>query len=76
MMTVCLLEMLSDEEFKSVRGRPLGSKNIRRTRKTVESMWEELGCYARKAYRMSMDAFELLHESLEEKLKEEFNAGP
>ena len=52
MIAACVLDMLdSEEEEKSLRGRLLGSKNIRRTRKKVEHMWSELGCYARKAWR-------------------------
>ena len=51
----------------------LGSKIIKRKRKTLQCMWAELGCYAWKAYRLSMDAFDLLHGTLESALKEEFN---
>ena len=76
MMTACVLEMLDEEEQGKLRGRMLGAKNIRRTRKSVEDMWSELGSYARKAYRMSLDAFYLLHDTLEDALKEEFNSGP
>ena len=76
MMTACVLDILNDDDMKAVRGRLLGSKNIRRTRKSVESMWEELGGYARRAYRMTIDAFNLLHETLEDSLKEEFNIRP
>jgi len=40
-------------------------------------MWSELGhSYARKAYRMSLDAFYLLHDTLEDALTEEFSSGP
>ena len=38
MMTTCVLEMLSEDEQRTRRGRILGSKNIRRIRKSVESM--------------------------------------
>ena len=75
MMTACVLEMLNDDELKGRRGRMLGSTNIRRTRKSVEGMWAELGSYARKAYRMSMESFDLLHETLRPALDEEFNVG-
>lgn len=73
MMTACVLEMLSEDEQRTRRGRILGLKNTRRIRKSVESMWDELGCYARKAYRMSMESFNLLHDTLEPALREEFN---
>ena len=73
MMAALVIEMLHEDELKHLRGRLLGSKNIRRTRKKVESMWAELGCYARRAYRMSLDAFNFLHETLEPALREEFN---
>lgn len=74
-MAALVIEMLHEDELKHLRGRLLGSKNIRRTRKKVESMWAELGCYARRAYRMSLDAFNFLHETLEPALREEFNVG-
>ena len=71
-MTALVLDILADNEnAKSPKGR-LHSKTIRRTRKSVQGMWDELGSYARKAYRMSWDTFQLLHETLEEKLIEEF----
>ena len=73
MMSACVLDMLDDDEQKKLQGCMLGSKNIKRKRKTLQDMWAELGCYARKAYRMSMDAFDLLHGILESALKEEFN---
>ena len=49
MMTACVLDMLSDDDTNTLRGRLLGSKYIRRTRKSVESMWAELGGFARRA---------------------------
>ena len=64
MMAACVLEMLGDEDAKPLRGRMLGSKNVRRTRKKVKNLWAELGCYARKAYRMSMEAFGVLHDTI------------
>ena len=35
-------------------------------------MWEELGCYARKAWRMTIESFNVLHETLQTKLEQEF----
>ena len=74
MMAACVLEMLGDEDAKPLRGRMLGSKNVRRTRKKVKNLWAELGCYARKAYRMSMEAFDVLHDTIEDALEEEFKS--
>jgi len=76
MMTACVLEMLDKEEQGKLRGHMLGSKNIRRTRKSVADMWSELGSYSRRTYRMSLDAFYLLHDTLEDALTEEFSTGP
>ena len=73
MMTACVLDMLDEDEQKKLRGCMLGSKNIKHKRKTLRGMCAELGCYAQKAYRMSMDAFDLLHGTLESALNEEFN---
>ena len=75
MMVSCVLDLLDEEQQRNLRGRLYGTKNVRRTRKKVDSMWSELGSYARKAYRMRKQSFELLHEILEPKLKEEFNSG-
>ncbi|KAL7526510.1 hypothetical protein ACHAXR_001523, partial [Thalassiosira sp. AJA248-18] len=94
MMTACVSDMLTEEEQKNLRGRLLGAKTVRRTRKTVvnmrsylytamqvcvrilDNMWRELGYHARKAYRMSMETFDLLHERLEPALREEFKCQP
>ena len=48
MMAALVIEMLHEDDLKYLRGRLLGSKNIRRTRKKVESIWAELGGYARR----------------------------
>ena len=47
MIAACVLDMIDETEQKKLRGRLLGSINIRRTRKRVEKLWQELGCYAR-----------------------------
>ena len=73
MMAACILDMLDEDEEKSLRGRLLGSKTIRQTRKKVKSMFAELGWHARKAWRMSLDTFLILHETLQERLEEDFN---
>ena len=75
MMAALVIEMLHEDDLKHLRGRLLGSKNIRRTRKKVESIWAELGGYARRAYRMSLDCFNYLHKTLEPALREEFEVG-
>ena len=64
LMTACVLDMLTEDEQKNLHGRLLGSKTIKRTRKKVIHMWEELGSYGRKAYRMSIKTFDMLHERL------------
>ncbi len=71
-MAACVLDMLNDDEAKPLRGRLLGSKNIRRTRKKIDNLWQELGCHARRAHRMSRESFDLLHDAIEPTLKEEF----
>ena len=66
MMVACILDLLDEDmEQKTLRGRLLGSKNIRRTRKKVEGMFAELGCYGRKAWRMTLESFLVLHDLLE-----------
>ncbi|KAL7541332.1 hypothetical protein ACHAWF_012614 [Thalassiosira exigua] len=75
MMAACVMEILDDDELVGLKGRMLGSNNIKRTRKTVEGMFTELGPYARKAYRMSLDAFYVLHDTLEDALRQEFNVS-
>jgi len=66
--------MLGDENAKPLRVRMLGSKNVCHTRKKVKNIWAELGCYARKAYRMRMEAFGVLHDTIEDALEEEFKS--
>lgn len=74
-MAACILDIHSKDELKHLRGRLVGSKNIRRTRKSVESMWKELGCYSRTAYRMSIASFHTLHSILQSDLCREFKVG-
>ena len=74
-LAACILDIHSEDELKHLRGRLVGSKNIRRTRKSVESMWKELGCYARTAYRMSIESFHKLHSTLRSDLCREFKVG-
>ena len=76
LMTACVLDMLTEDEQKNLHGRLLGAKTIKRTRKKVGNMWEELGCYGRKAYRMSIETFDMLHDRLEPALREEFKCRP
>ena len=42
----------------------LDLKNIKHTRKEVDKIFDELGCYQRKAYRMSRESFQKLHDEL------------
>ena len=65
LMFALVLDILADDEnVKSPKER-LHSKTISRTRNSVEAMYNELGWHARKAYHMSWDAFQVLHETLE-----------
>mmetsp|Transcript_8527 Transcript_8527/g.12462 ORF Transcript_8527/g.12462 Transcript_8527/m.12462 type:complete len:280 (+) Transcript_8527:160-999(+) len=73
MMVACVLEILDLDDEEVVVGRTIGSTNIRRTRKKVKDMWKELGCYARKAYRMNMDSLKKLHSLLLPALRDEFD---
>ena len=43
MLVVCLLAILSVDDQRSLRGRCLGSKNIARTRKQVDSLFQHWG---------------------------------
>ncbi len=64
--------MLSLDDRKSLRGRYLGSKNIERTRKQIDDLFQELGAHQRRAYRMRVDQFTELHEKLLPELLKEF----
>ena len=75
MMAACVLDLLDGEEEAERRGQIRGSRNIRRTRKRLDDMWEELGSYGRKAYRMSRESFMTLHENLCPSLEEQFDDG-
>ena len=62
-----ILAMLEeDEDFDAsiLHDRLLGTKNIKRTRKRVEDMMEELGIFAYKAYKSSLEQFLHLHAIL------------
>ncbi|KAL3772329.1 hypothetical protein ACHAWO_004214 [Cyclotella atomus] len=68
----CLLCLLTVAEQGILRGRFFGAKNIARTRKEVASIWEQLGCYQQRAYRMDTDQFHDLHAQLLPQLEEQF----
>ena len=68
----CLLAVLSSDEIKSLRGRFLGSKNIKRTRKDVDSIMKEMGAHQQRAYRMDVNSFAKLHGELLEQLDFKF----
>ena len=68
----CLLCLLTVVEQRSLRGRFFGAKNIARTRKEVASIWDQLGCYQQRAYRMDTDQFHELHSQLLPQLQEHF----
>ena len=75
MMATCVLDLLDGEDDTERRGRIRGSRNIKRTRKSLDDMWEELGSHGRKAYRMSRESFLALHENLRPSLEEQFDNG-
>lgn len=68
----CLLALLTLDEQKTLRGRFFGAKNIARTRKEVDSLFQESGVYQERAYRMNPSQFSELHERLHDQLKEQF----
>ena len=68
--TAFLIAVLDEEEFA---GSKRGCKNISRLRKDVEGMFMELGNHARKAYRMTPEAFLDLHSILEADLVAKFS---
>ena len=72
LLVACLLAVLSLDDQKSLRGRYLGSKNIERTRKKIDDLFQELGSHQRRAYRMSVVQFTELHEKLLPELLKEF----
>ena len=72
LLVSCLLAVLSLDDRKSLRGRYLGSKNIERTRKQIDDLFQELGAHQRRAYRMTVDQFTELHEKLVPELLKEF----
>ncbi|KAL7487988.1 hypothetical protein ACHAW6_013575 [Cyclotella cf. meneghiniana] len=70
-----LLELLDAEEdvdYSVFHGRYLGSKGIKRTRNTVERMFHQLGGHTEKAYKSSLERFNLLHSLLDPYLIEQF----
>ena len=72
LMVACLLLTLSASEQSHLRGRYFGSKNIARTRKEVSALFEELGCYQERAYRMNPEQFLDLHRQLYPQLEKQF----
>ena len=64
MGVAALLELLDAEEdvdYSVFHRRYLGSKGIKRTRNSVERMFHQLGGHAEKAYKSSLERFNLLH---------------
>ncbi len=66
MLAACLLAVLSIQDQRSLRGRYLGSKNIE------DGLFLELGTHQRKAYRMSVEQFNELHDQLLPEILKEF----
>jgi hypothetical protein len=63
-MASVVLAILGGDGDNVLRGHLLGSKNIKRTRKSVEGMMDELGCYATRAYKSSLESFDRLHQHI------------
>ena len=72
LLVACLLAVLSLDAQKSLHGRYLVSKNIERTRKQIDELFQELRTHQRRAYRMSLDQVTELHEKLLPELLKEF----
>ena len=72
-----VLKLLSDEDDADIIlcGRMLGTKNIPCTRKSVESMFAQLGGYAKRAWKSDYARFMEMHKTLEPYLKEQFGDG-
>jgi hypothetical protein len=70
-----LLDMFDGDVEIELRGRLMGTKNIKRTRKAVESMMSELGSYVQHAYKSGKEEFMKLHELLSPHLEEQFGNG-
>ena len=63
MMIAYILELLGldDAEAVNVVGRTIGSINIKRARKSVDGMWNELGCFATRVYRINLESLRKLY---------------
>lgn len=64
-----------DDSDRHLRGRLLGSKNIKRTRQSVDSMFGQLGSYIRRAWKSDVEEFLQLHKTLSPYLEEQFGTG-
>ncbi|KAL7483798.1 hypothetical protein ACHAW6_009449 [Cyclotella cf. meneghiniana] len=73
-LVACLLVVLPVDEQRSLRGRYLGSKNIARTRKQVENLFQLMGAHQERAYRMNVEQFNELHMQLLPELSKEFTS--
>jgi hypothetical protein len=72
-----VLALVDEEEFAAnpFRGRLLGSHHIRRTRKEVDTMFNQLGKKAQHAFKTNLEEFYNLHDILEPHLDEQFGTS-
>jgi hypothetical protein len=61
-----------DDEQVHLCGRLLGTKNIERTRQTVDDMFSQLGSYAKQAWKSDLQQFNAMHDTLQPYLEEQF----
>ena len=78
-LTICAITLAILEEEQAEldithRGRLLGAKHIKRTRKSIEEMFRELGLRAARAFKSSMDELSRLHSILEPYLLDQFGS--
>jgi hypothetical protein len=74
-ITLAILEEEQAELDITHRGRLLGAKHIRRTRKSIEEMFRQLGQRAVRAFKSSMDELSRLHSILEPHLLDQFGSS-
>ena len=72
-----ILELFDEDDDEDIllTGRLLGTKNIKRTRRSVEDMFAQLGGYAMRAWKSDLDQFNLLYATLQPFLEEQFGTG-
>lgn len=69
----CFLVAVAEEEENVQRGSKWGKRNRRRTRRSIRSIFDELGGYGRRVFCMPLEAFLELHEILKDDLDQYFH---